>query len=178
MSTQMGPKRSTCLFLARLGGEGKPRKEADRCLPPWNLAAKNLFQSFPMSSSLRIWVKVNFAQRLPTWQTWKVKTSVYFKFNYSLDCQHGIAPWSPTCNILILAFRDFLVWWGTCKSKPITYLGIKLIPLEAVSSPLLEVFKQRTIWQGYCHKRIHSSVVVRMMIIPNTEHELGARLCI
>lgn len=90
------------------GGQRETREEADRCLTPWNLAAKNLFQSFSMSGSLGSWVQVSFAQRLSAQQTWKVKPSVYFKFNYSFDCQSNIAPWDPTWNILITAFRDFL----------------------------------------------------------------------
>lgn len=156
MNILMGPKISTCLFLIWLGTGGKPGKKADRCLPPWNLAAKTLFQSFPMSGSLWIWVKVNFAQIANLiFQTWKVTPSVYFKCNNSLDCQSCIKTFNPTWNILILVFRDILVSQGKYKSNLIKYLRVKLIPLEVVSSPLLEVFKQRTIWQGVCHKRIY-----------------------
>lgn len=46
----------TCLFLARLRADGKPEKGEDRCLPPWNLTDKDLFQSFLRSDSLGIWV--------------------------------------------------------------------------------------------------------------------------
>jgi hypothetical protein len=48
------------------------------------VAAKSLFQSFPLSSNLGIWVQVRFAQRLLSRQTWKAMLSVYFKFNDSL----------------------------------------------------------------------------------------------
>ena len=44
------------LFLARLGAGGKLIKEAARCPPLWNPAAKNLFQSSPLSGSTVIWV--------------------------------------------------------------------------------------------------------------------------
>lgn len=55
-NTRTLSRKSACVFFGRLGAEGKPGKEAEGCLPPWNLAAKILFQSFSMSGRLGVWI--------------------------------------------------------------------------------------------------------------------------
>lgn len=105
---------------------------------------------------------MSFAQRLPTQQTWEVKPSVYLKLNYRLS------EWYRTLGSH-LEWSHLGLQGLPCLKRKVEVsadqmLEDELIPLEVVSSPLLEVFEQRTIWQGYCQENSLSSWLVRMII--------------